>query len=328
VEFKILSIDGGGIKGLYSARILECFEERFNCRLVDYFDMICGTSTGGLIALGLSLGVPAHQIAQFYWEKGPLIFPPHQRHLRLFNQLFGFGKYSNRTLRRVLLEIVGHHKIKDVQSLICIPSHSITSGRPYIFKYDHLEGKLGRDNNTPIIDVALATSAAPTYFPIVEIENHGGQFIDGGVAANNPAFIGLMEAMRFFVGEGKQYASTKILSIETVTPTSGMKILSRKRRSALHWREDLVTVFMEGQTRLADFALRLMSETEFVPCKYVRVESPKVSPSQAKLLSLDNASQASLMLLNSLGRDQAHIYAIKDEVHYFFENEKTYHIRS
>jgi patatin-like phospholipase/acyl hydrolase len=68
--FKVLSVDGGGIKGIYSARILEQFEKKFNCRLADYFDLICGTSTGGLIALGLSLKIPVSVITNFYYMRG------------------------------------------------------------------------------------------------------------------------------------------------------------------------------------------------------------------------------------------------------------------
>ena len=73
--FKILSVDGGGIKGLYSSTILEHFEEKYNCSISDHFDMLCGTSTGGLIALALSLGIPAKKISEFYKEKGGVIFP-------------------------------------------------------------------------------------------------------------------------------------------------------------------------------------------------------------------------------------------------------------
>ena len=76
--FKILSIDGGGIKGLYSARILDKFEKKFNCKTSDYFDMICGTSTGGLIALAITSLISAENICNFYEQKGELIFPKHK----------------------------------------------------------------------------------------------------------------------------------------------------------------------------------------------------------------------------------------------------------
>ena len=81
IEFKILSIDGGGIKGLYSSTIIERLENKFNCQISDYFDMLCGTSTGGLIALALSLGKPATEISDFYIKYGKEIFP-HQSKIK------------------------------------------------------------------------------------------------------------------------------------------------------------------------------------------------------------------------------------------------------
>jgi uncharacterized protein len=98
--FKVLSIDGGGIKGLYSARILERFEKKFNCHIADYFDLICGTSTGGLIALGLSLNIPAKDISKLYNEGGDKIFPRQNSILSGFRQLFLRSKYDNSELIR------------------------------------------------------------------------------------------------------------------------------------------------------------------------------------------------------------------------------------
>ena len=93
--FKVLSIDGGGIKGVYSARILEQFEQKFGCQISDYFDLICGTSTGGLIALGLSLNIPARDITQFYYNKGEENFEKQSLHKFFLKQLIWGGKNNN-----------------------------------------------------------------------------------------------------------------------------------------------------------------------------------------------------------------------------------------
>lgn len=325
--FKILSIDGGGIRGLYSAKLLEVFEARFKCRLVDYFDMICGTSTGGLIALGLALGIPAAHISQFYLEKGREIFPSSKSPFRLLKQFFGTGKYRNQDLKRALQNIFSEKKLGDAECLVCIPSHSITHARPYIFKFDHPEGGLGRDNNTLVVDVALATSAAPTFFPIVEIKDHPGQFVDGGVCANNPALVGLLEALMHFVGHNKQFDCARMLSIETLSPSSGRILSSRKSKGVIHWRENLVNLFSEGQSKMTNFTMQQLCKSEFIPCDYVRIPSPDVSPQQAGLLSLDNASQKALDFLSATGIDQAHQYAVRNEVRSFFETPKIYIIR-
>src|SRR5258706_15711697 len=100
--FKILSIDGGGIKGLYSSRIIEHLEERYSCSMSDHFDLICGTSTGGLIALALALKIPAKQVSEFYEKYGRIIFPYRTPWGALLRQTLWFGKYSDKPLRTAL----------------------------------------------------------------------------------------------------------------------------------------------------------------------------------------------------------------------------------
>ena len=100
-QFKVLTIDGGGIKGLYSAKILSFFEADLRrvhgdaARIVDYADLICGTSTGGLIALALALRIPAEKICEFYETKGPQIFKGSQGFFALLRQTLFGGKFSH-----------------------------------------------------------------------------------------------------------------------------------------------------------------------------------------------------------------------------------------
>jgi patatin-like phospholipase/acyl hydrolase len=130
--FKVLSIDGGGIKGLYSARILEHFEDRFNCHIADYFDLICGTSTGGLIALGLSLNIPVGLISNLYYRRGKQIFPKRNSFLTSLKQVFLRSKHDNSELRRALEEMFGGRTLADSRCLLCIPAFSLT-GNVYWF---------------------------------------------------------------------------------------------------------------------------------------------------------------------------------------------------
>ena len=129
--FKILSIDGGGIKGLYSSRILERFESTFDCRIADYFDLVCGTSTGGLIALGISLNIPVREISEFYFTKGKKIFSRRDARLSLFKQIFLRGKYDGKGLKQALVEIFGNRVLADSNCLLCIPDRSKISA--YVF---------------------------------------------------------------------------------------------------------------------------------------------------------------------------------------------------
>jgi hypothetical protein len=122
----VLSIDGGGIKGIYSARILEQFEKKFNCCIADYFDLICGTSTGGLIALALSLKIPVSVITNFYYMRGERIFRKRSNIYSLFKQVILGSKYDNQELKTALQEIFADHTLGDSHCMLCIPAFSLT----------------------------------------------------------------------------------------------------------------------------------------------------------------------------------------------------------
>ncbi|MFV9485095.1 CBASS cGAMP-activated phospholipase [Christiangramia sp. ASW11-125] len=339
-NFKILSIDGGGIKGLYSATILREFESKFNCHISDHFDMICGTSTGGLIALGLSLKIPARDLVEFYKKEGPKIFPESKNYnffgkkvsRRFLSQIIGTGKYSDKPLRKALENIFGEHTIGDSHNLLCIPTYTVTEARPFVFKYDHPEGDLDRDNECKMVDVALATSAAPTYFPMVDIPLYNNkQFVDGGVWSNNPTLTGLLEALDYFVGEGfdkknlpKKYDSVKILSLSSLTLTDGKPTRMKRERSFYHWGNDLFETSLTGQSFFTDFFMSKLQKLPDLNIEYNRIPSFKVSSQQESLVQLDVATPDALDLMEGKGKDQADIYKKTEEIKAYFETEKSY----
>jgi len=332
--FKILSIDGGGIKGLYSATILKEFEEKFNCQISDYFDMICGTSTGGLIALALALKIPAKEICDFYELEGPKIFPNSTSvnlgnkkiSRRFMMQLIKGGKYSDKPLKNALTNIFKENKIGDSNNLLCIPSYTITEARPFIFKYDHTI--LDRDNGALMVDVALATSAAPTYFPMAEIPFYNNkQFIDGGVWANNPTLVGLLEALTYFVGKDKEYNKLKILSISSLSITGGQPTGLKRERSFLNWGNDLFETSFTGQSLFSDFFMSKIKTISDIDIDYERIPSFSVARDQESLIQLDVATKKALDLIKGKGRDQADIYKKLPEIIAFFEEKKTYKIK-
>jgi uncharacterized protein len=323
--FKVLSIDGGGIKGLYSSKILEHFENKFNCHLADYFDLICGTSTGGLIALGLSLNIPVSDISNFYRNRGKLIFPQRNKLLSSLKQFVWQSKYDNKELRKALQEIFGERTISDSRTLLCIPAFSLTDGRPYIFKYDHSEGDLCRDGKTRYVDIALATSAAPSYLPIITINNHDGkQFIDGGVYANNPILVGVMEALRYFVGREKKFQKLMVMSIGSLEQNPGRRIIHKHQRSIFDWNIDLIATFSEGQASLTNSFVEILAQHSDSPFDYVRIPSVSLSPDQARTINIDNTSSEALNLISQKGRDQALLWGKKPEVTQFFDDRKKY----
>jgi Txe/YoeB family toxin of Txe-Axe toxin-antitoxin module len=327
MKFKILSIDGGGIKGLYSSTILEHLEAKYGGSCSDYFDMVCGTSTGGLIALGLSLKIPAVEISKIYSEHGSKIFPKRNKFVSLLRQTIWKGKFSDEPLKRSLTDIFGERVIAESNNLLCIPSYSFTDARPWIFKYDHKEGGLTRDNKAKYVSVALATSAAPTYLPLVEIDFYDHkQFIDGGVWANNPSLIALIEALTYFVGVGKAYDGIQILSVSSLNNIAGKPIGLKRNRSFIQWGGDLYETSMIGQCSFTHYFLSKLHDLNGIPIEYVRIPSETISAEQLRLVQLDVATPDAIRLIRGKGNDRGTIASKDPAIAIFFQSQKTYKI--
>ena len=193
--FRILSMDGGGIRGIFTATVLAELEEKYlsGGSVADYFDLVVGTSTGGIIALGLAAGMTSSQLAELYMTRGGEIFPPRGRLIRGLVQLVSTG-YRRKPLDTILSDVLGDLKLRDSRSRLCIPSLDGKYGDVYVFKTPH-HPDYRKDGAELMSKVAAATSAAPTYFKPVE---DGYIFADGGVWANNPIMVGLVEALSAF----------------------------------------------------------------------------------------------------------------------------------
>ena len=207
-EFRILTIDGGGIKGIFLACFLEKLESNYlnGNSVTNYFDLICGTSTGGIIALGLGAGIEASELSKLYIEKGNDIFPYKHRWLKKIQQC-AYAPYNRNKLKIILQEVFKDKKLKESKVRLCIPSFEGVHSEVYVFKTPHhLDFK--KDGEELIIKVALSTSAAPTF--LRSFKDSGYIFVDGGVWANNPCMIGLIEALSSF---NVQRENIRILSI-------------------------------------------------------------------------------------------------------------------
>lgn len=243
-RFQILALDGGGIRGLYSAAVLAKIEEKHQIRITDHFDLITGTSTGGIIALGLGLGLRPREIVRFYVEQGPRIFPnslgwrswlhPWQR------------KYSGDALRAALSHpsTFGDKKLGDSRSRLVIPAFNLAQNKVRVFKTPH-HARLQTDWQIPSWKVAMATSAAPTYFPVCR-HVADSRLIDGGVWANNPTVVGIAEAVSMF---GCDLSEIAVFSIGT----TDVRIKRRKALDSgglMQWirKGDVVDILMRGQS--------------------------------------------------------------------------------
>lgn len=197
--FRILSIDGGGVRGILPASVLARFEETLlgGRSAGDYFDMIAGTSTGGIIALALSLGMPAADILKLYVDHGASIFPqvrgPLKKLRRGWRDLRAVHRYryKREPLKRQLREVFGTRILGEARRRLCIPSFDGFT-EVHIFKTPH-HPDFRLDWKEQMITAASATSAAPTFFAVYRDGDR--RFADGGVWANNPVMIALVDAL-------------------------------------------------------------------------------------------------------------------------------------
>lgn len=194
--FRILSIDGGGIKGVFPAAFLAEIEIRFlnGKSISNHFDMIAGTSTGGIIALGLANRLTAQDALQIYLQRGAVIFPSRKG---IKGWLAGFrwwlnAKYDLQVLKDQLLEIFKDRLVDDATVRLVIPSFEGTHGEPYLYKTPH-HPDYKKDRHEKAIHVALHTAAAPTFY--AGVENDGYTMVDGGIWANNPIMNALVDVL-------------------------------------------------------------------------------------------------------------------------------------
>lgn len=242
-RFQILSLDGGGLKGLFSAAVLARVEEKTGRRIVDHFDLIAGTSTGGLIAIGLGLGLSPRELVNFYVNEGRRVFRG-RFGWRSIRQLLR-PKYPGRRLAAALKspKVFGEAFFGDSSKRLVIPSYNLSTNRVRVFRTPHIP-QLTTDYRIPAWQVGMATASAPTYFPSFELNNT--HLIDGGVWANNPVLSALAEA----VGPLRQAPGT--LGVLSLSTTSARQDPRRRLRlggfGQWMWGGAVADVLMSAQS--------------------------------------------------------------------------------
>lgn len=251
-QFNVLSLDGGGLKGIYAAAVLAAIEEDYDVRIVDHVDLIAGTSTGGILALGLASEIAPVDLLSLYCNHAERIFPGRRRGPGLFRR-----RYPSGPLRSLLAETLGDALLGDGRTRLLIPAYDVDSDDIYLFRTPH-SSHLRRDWRVPMVDVALATSAAPAYFTPHRVGDV--RMIDGGIYANNPAMLGLVEAVRFC---GQPTDTVHVLSIGTTTERQRVDV-RRDGGGLFQLRRSLVGHAMNGQSRIAENHPRLLiGDTQF-----------------------------------------------------------------
>jgi patatin-like phospholipase/acyl hydrolase len=213
-RFQILSLVGGGIRGAFVTSYLRELEQNLGRPIAECFDLIAGTSTGGIIAAGLALGHSAEDLYDFYKDYGPQIFSPREPYqapglmrfvFPLANRVFKWktggsldaafrARFCPFALQEAFDQAYGDLTLKDVtKTRLIIPAVNLTQGEPHVFRSLHLPRAV-HDQDVKISDIVIAATAAPTYFPHRRIK--GNDYVDGGIWSNDPSVLGFAEAMR------------------------------------------------------------------------------------------------------------------------------------
>lgn len=252
-KYRVLSLDGGGLRGLITARMLEQLSNEPQITgWLDKVDLIAGTSTGGIIALGLAAGKPLDEIAKLYQEKGKDIFDDSiWDDIRDLGRTIG-AEYSNKVLKKELRNIFGTTKLGSLQKKVAVAAFDLDNEdqikrkwKPKIF---HNYSGAGTDKQQLAADIALYTSSAPTYFPSAD------GYIDGGVFANNPSMVALAQAIssKNTTVERANLDEVVLLSVGT-----GISLKYIKGKSLdwgySQWIKPLIQILMDGVTGISDY---------------------------------------------------------------------------
>ena len=241
--FHILSLDGGGTRGIYSAHVLANLEMRIGTPIRDKFHLIAGTSTGAIVAGAAAIGIPLKKVVELFEQQALQIFPSNRLRWGIFR-----SRYSQKPLEEVIRSCLPDITLGEISTPLIITSSNIAAGGVHVFKSRYL-ADLGepyvRDGTISLIEAILASCAAPTYFDPVQVgENH---LADGGLWANNPSILAATEAISKFKRTVDQI---HILSIGTGHPP---RMYGRER----HW--GLATGW--GHKKLVSYFLNLQSQS-------------------------------------------------------------------
>ncbi|UIY45310.1 CBASS cGAMP-activated phospholipase [Methylobacterium radiotolerans] len=289
MTFQILCLSGGGYRGLFTAEVLAQLEKQAGRPIGECFDLIAGTSIGGIIALGLGLGHRATAIRDAFLQNGAAIFPPRRPprtgllgKIDRWRAYSGGPKYPATELRRTVQGIVGADTLLGAaRTRLLIPAVNMTDGRVQMFKTPH-HSTLTVDQHRKVIEVAMATSAAPTFFPLATVGK--SLYADGGLAANSPDACAVHEAVHF---AGQNREDIRVLSIGTTSSNFGLPKSLGASFGPADWitNERLIATVFGVQQQLVDFMLK-----HDLKDRYYRIDT-STSAEHARDLGLDVATE-------------------------------------
>lgn len=251
---KVLSLDGGGVRGIISAVWLQELQNKLDKPIHEIFDIIAGTSTGSILATGLGLGMPIEEILRMYYEHSPLIFPQSRitrgwsRVTRLFKgHGFSQPKYDDTVLNQTLQDVLGKETLfKDMKTKVIVPAYDMEHMQARVFKSWRREYA-----GLPVWKVVRASCAAPTYFSAHKMRVSGieAHFVDGGVIANNPSMCAVAEAIR--LGDGID--NIVLASLGTGQGSSVFSGRSLDNWGPIQWARNIISILMDGNNDVQNY---------------------------------------------------------------------------
>lgn len=300
--FRILSIDGGGIRGIIPAVVLSHLEKTANRPIADMFDLVAGTSTGAILAAGLTMPngngramYSAEQMLDLYVNRGREIFV-RSFGRRLQSHVFE-EKYDHSNLERILKETFGAATIANCIVPVVFPSYDIEARKPYFFKTSKARESNSRDHS--LREAVRATTAAPTYFEPELLANRAGDpkrrvLVDGGVFANTPATCGYVEAL----SQGEASDRIVLLSLGTGKATERYPYEDAKDWGLWKWARPIISVMMDGSQDVVDHHLNSLLPSNGANRRYFRFDAVLDTGFDA----LDETSKTNIEALVRKGR--------------------------
>lgn len=285
--FKILSLSGGGIRGIYQATYLSNIFKNLEKPPHEYFDLICGTSTGAIVALAVALGLDMEKIQNLYKTDGGKIFA---KKYPVLSGFFQGSLYNEKTLHKAVNDVFINKKLSDAKTKILITASSI--GQSNIETFNNFDGITNQEMS--VVDMIMSSTAAPTYFPAHKVNGGERSFIDGGLWANSPSSVGILYAQKYLKAH---LADIRLLSIGTTEYRQINTIgdYNKMRLYSIKTMKKVVDLFFCTQESYDDkYARYVLNENN-----YIKINSP-ISES----IALDKASIA-IEKIPQLAEDKA-----------------------
>lgn len=294
--WRILSLDGGGIRGLIEAIWLKNLEQRLNNRTIaDCFDLIAGTSTGSILACALARGIPLATIIDLYTKRGKEIFPSLLTRLwSTIPKMFTLGpdmpKYDGIGLERVVTDVFGDTEFGELHPVVLVMSYDVFNRQAVVFKnnVDEFKGLMVRD-------IVKASCSAPTFFPahVMSIRSAKLPLADGGIVANNPTACAIAEGIKINNRvNGASLENFIVASFGTGETNRRISVRESQEWGLLEWAPALIEVLFDGSTEATDYIARQIIGQDH----YFRFQTPL----DRAYDDMDNADEVNIFALKGI----------------------------